>query len=47
MLEIVLHPGQMLEEEIGEEYVKKGFVEFHLSKDREIEKDAIYRGIKR
>ena len=47
MLEIVFHPGQVLEEEIGEEYVKKGFVEFHLSENRVIEKDAIYRGIKR
>lgn len=47
MLEIVFHPGRVLEEEIGEEYVKKGFVEFHLSENRVIEKDAIYRGIKR
>ncbi|MDD2980152.1 MAG: ChbG/HpnK family deacetylase [Hespellia sp.] len=36
-LEILFHPGSVMEDEIGEEFVKKGFVEFHLSKGRKIE----------
>ena len=46
MLEILFHPGRVLKEEIGAEYVKRGFIDFHLSENREIEKNAIYWGIK-
>ena len=41
MLEVVFHPGRALSEEMGDEYVKKGFVRFHLSENRDIEKDAV------
>ncbi|MBQ8814219.1 MAG: ChbG/HpnK family deacetylase [Lachnospiraceae bacterium] len=41
-LEILFHPGRALPEEIGEEYVKDGFVRFHLSEGRDIEKEAVY-----
>lgn len=40
-LEILFHPGTVLKEEIGEEFVKEGFVQFHLSKGREIERWAV------
>lgn len=40
-LEILFHPGTALKEELGEEYVKEGFVQFHLSKGREIERWAV------
>ncbi len=40
-LEILFHPGRALPEEIGEEYVKEGFVRFHLSEERDIEKEAV------
>ena len=42
VLEILFHPGRALPEEIGGEYVKKGFVKFHLSEGRDIEKEAVY-----
>ena len=41
-IEIVFHPGKVHQEEIGEEYVKAGFVEFHLSEWRDVEKEAIH-----
>lgn len=41
-LEILFHPGRALPEEIGEEHVKEGFVHFHLSDGRDIEKEAVY-----
>lgn len=40
-MELLFHPGCVLAEEINEEYVKKGFVEFHLSKGRKIERHAV------
>ena len=40
-IEILFHPGVVLPEEINEEYVKKGFVEFHLSEDRKIERHGV------
>ena len=42
VLEILFHPGRALPEEIGGEYVKRGFVKFHLSEGRDIEKEAVY-----
>jgi len=40
-MEILFHPGVVLPEEINEEYVKKGFVEFHLSQGRKIERHGV------
>lgn len=40
-MELLFHPGCVLAEEINEEYVKKGFVEFHLSEGRKIERHAV------
>lgn len=41
VLEILFHPGRALPEEIGKEYVKPGFVKFHLSEGRDREKRAM------
>ena len=38
ILEILFHPGRVLEEEISEEFSQKDAILFHVSKDREIEK---------
>lgn len=35
--ELLFHPGTMLKEELTQEFTKEGFVEFHLSKNRNIE----------
>lgn len=40
-LEILFHPGTVLKEEITKEYGKEGFVAFHLSKGRQIERKAV------
>lgn len=40
-MELLFHPGCVLAEEINEEYTKKGFVTFHLSKGRKIERHAV------
>lgn len=40
-LELLFHPGTVLPEEITEEYVKDGFVEFHLAEGRKIERHAV------
>ena len=40
-LEILFHPGTVLPEEINEEHCKAGFVEFHLSEGRKIERQAV------
>lgn len=37
LLEVLVHPGRALEEEIGEEFVSMEANEFYLSKNREIE----------
>lgn len=37
VIEILFHPGSVLEKEITDEYVKPGFVDFHLSPDRAVE----------
>lgn len=41
MMEILFHPGRMLEEEKGGEYRKKGFLRFYLSADRNVEKKSV------
>lgn len=41
ILEILFHPGRVLEEEISEEFSQKDAILFHVSKDREIEKEAV------
>lgn len=40
-IEMLFHPGVVLSEEITEANVKPGFVEFHLSKNRLIENEAV------
>lgn len=40
-MEVLFHPGSVLKEEIGEEFVKKGFVGFHLSEGRRKEYEAV------
>lgn len=40
-IELLFHPGSVKENEITEEFVKKGFVNFHLSNGRKIEFDAL------
>lgn len=40
-MEILFHPGTVLPTEITEEYVKAGFIEFHLSEGRKIERHAV------
>lgn len=40
-LEILFHPGIMLEEEKTEEYVKEGFFSFYCSANRSVEKEAV------
>lgn len=40
-IEMVFHPGQTLQSEIGREYTKQGFIEDHLSENRQIEKATI------
>lgn len=40
-LEILFHPGSLLPEEIGEEFVSEGATRFYLSDGRKIEKKAV------
>jgi len=40
-VEVLFHPGSVKRCEITEEFVKHGFVEFHLSPDRHIEYESI------
>lgn len=40
-LEILFHPGSLLEEEAGEEFVSEGAKQFYLSDGRRIEKNAV------
>ena len=40
-LEILFHPGSLLQEEIGEEFVSEGATRFYLSDGRKIEKEAV------
>jgi len=40
-MEVLFHPGSVLKEEIGTEFVKPGFVEFHLSEGRIIENQTV------
>lgn len=42
VVEILFHPGRMLEEERSGEYRKSGFLQFYLSKDRSVEKKSVY-----
>lgn len=42
-LEILFHGGSVKREELTEEYTKLGFVTFHLSPNRSIEKEAILK----
>jgi len=39
--EILFHPGMSVPDEIGSEFSKQGFIDFHLSKNRHIEKYAL------
>lgn len=41
ILEILFHPGQVLETEITREFSQKEAIEFHVSKDRQVEKQAV------
>lgn len=43
ILEVVLHPGGLLEEEIGIEFNEASSVDFYLSEGRKIEKDTLER----
>ncbi|MFR3249601.1 MAG: ChbG/HpnK family deacetylase [Eisenbergiella sp.] len=40
-LEILFHPGQVLKEEITPEFSQKEAIEFHVSRDRQVEKQAV------
>lgn len=40
-LEILFHPGQVLTEEISAEFSQKDAIAFHVSEDRQIEKEAV------
>lgn len=42
-IEILFHPGTVLESEISEEFVKPDFNIFHLSQGRKIEYNSIYK----
>lgn len=42
-VELLFHPGSVLESEITQEFVKKGFVDFHLSKGRKIEYESVIK----
>lgn len=42
-IEMVFHPGTTLSEEIGREYTKQGFIEDHLSANRKMEYDTIWK----
>ncbi len=44
-LEILFHPGQMLERERTEEYRKEGFYQFYCSKNRQEEKRAVQNAV--
>lgn len=41
IIELLFHPGLVLKNELGEEFVKPGFNEFHLSEGRSIEFNAL------
>ena len=42
-VEVLFHPGSVRQEEITPDFIKPGFVRFHLSKDRHIEFDSVCR----
>ena len=42
MLEILFHPGQVLREEISDEFSQEDAIVFHVSPDRSVEKQAVY-----
>ena len=42
MLEILFHPGQVLREEISDEFSQEDAIAFHVSTDRSVEKQAVY-----
>lgn len=42
MLEILFHPGQVLREEISDEFSQEDAIAFHVSPDRGVEKQAVY-----
>lgn len=41
-LEILFHPGQVLKEEISDEFSQEDAIAFHVSPDRSVEKQAVY-----
>ena len=41
-LEILFHPGQVLKEEISDEFSQEDAIAFHISPDRGVEKQAVY-----
>lgn len=43
-LEILFHPGHVLAEEISEEFSQPDAIHFHVSEDRETEKQAVMNG---
>lgn len=42
-LEILFHPGQVLQEEITAQFSQEEAIAFHVSKDRQVEKDAVMK----
>ena len=42
ILEILFHPGQVLREEISDEFSQEDAIAFHVSPDRSVEKQAVY-----
>ena len=42
-LEILFHPGRVMEQEISEEFSQKDAILFHISRDREIEKETVLK----
>ena len=41
VLEILFHPGQVLKEEITSEFSQEEAIEFHVSENRNVEKQAV------
>jgi hypothetical protein len=40
-VEVLFHPGSVKKEEITSEFIKPGFVNFHLSDNRKIEFNSV------
>ena len=41
IVELLFHPGLMLNDELNDDFTKEGFNEFHLSENRHIEYETV------